>query len=184
MMKPINLILLLVLLLSTAGSNAQVSNNCKVTFSTMIKGKLYKLESKEATLSLNPKSGELTLKLRLNSIDTELDTVDAYFDTRDEEMVFTGNIGTSLFDLLNQEENSGKTLPISASLNFNKLTGNCVGGYDVFKINNERDELLRNVRFSLFLSFKPKDFALEKYFPALTNDIALQINEAVVNVVE
>jgi len=178
------LILAASLLLLNSRGTAQVNGNCKVIFSTLFKGKLYKIESKEASLTLNSKSGDLVLRLNLSSLDAELDTLDRYFDSRDEEMVFNGNTGTPLFNLLNQDENSGQNYPIEGVLTLSRLTANCEGRFNVLKVNNERDELLRNVRFSLFLTFKPADFGLEKLIPGLTGDISLQINEAVVNVAE
>lgn len=163
-------------------SIAQITGNCKVSITTEIKGKLYKLESNEASLTLNSKSGDLMLRMELKSIDSELDTLDNYLDATDDELVFSGNIGTPLFDLLNVDKNSGNNFPIQGTLTLNELSNKVRGGFNVFKINNEREELLRNVRFSLFLNFNAKDFALNKVLPALTEDISLQINEAIVNV--
>jgi hypothetical protein len=175
---------LMLFVLFSPRSMAQIVGNCKVKITAAYRGKQYKMESDKATLTLNSKSGDLYLRMKLNSIDAELNTVDDFMEGRDDEMVFYGNIGTSLFDLLNNEENSGKDFPIEGSVLLNQLTIKNTGRFNVLKINNERDELLKNIRFSLFFNFMARDFALDKYYPGLTGAIDVQVNEAVVNVEE
>lgn len=176
-------LILLCLWCSTQGM-AQVAGNCKVKITAAYRGKQYKMESDQASLTFNSKSGDLYLRMKLSSIDSEHDSLEDYLEHRNDEMVFYGNIGTSLFDLLNNEENSGKDFPIEGSLLLNQMTNRITGRFNVLKINNERDELLRNIRFSLFFNFMARDFALDRFYPGLTGPVDVQVNEAVANIEE
>jgi hypothetical protein len=164
-------------------ANAQQSN-CNITFTTVVNGKNINIRSKEAYLFLNSRSGDITLKVDLNSFDSELDTIDYYLSTRNDQLIFTGHLEDNIFDFLNNQENSGKNYPMEGVLTLNNINNNIDAQYNVLKINNERDDLLRNVRVSLFGNFKSNSFKLRSVFPLLTGDITFQVNEAVVNVTE
>ncbi len=90
----------------------------------------------------------------------------------------------NIFDFLNNQENSEKTYPMNGMLTLNNIMDNISAKYTVFKINNERDELLRNVRVSLSGSFKSSSFQLQSVFPQLKGDISFQIDEALLNTTE
>jgi hypothetical protein len=149
-----------------------------------VEGKIIRLKSSQSYLTFNSKSGELQLKFDLRSLDGEPDTLDTYFDSRNEFLVFSGKLTGNLFEVLNQQENSSSNFPITGLLTLNQITDDVSGNYSLLKINNERDEELKNLRLSLSLSFSPKDFGLPKILPKLVNPISLQINEAMITVVE
>ncbi len=65
------------LLMYSLTAEAQQAN-CKISFSTMVSGKNVKLQSSQAYLFLNTRSGDITLKVELSSLDSELDTLDSY----------------------------------------------------------------------------------------------------------
>ncbi|MES2780107.1 MAG: hypothetical protein V4651_09460 [Bacteroidota bacterium] len=175
--------MLLFLLLLSVAVHSQ-TNNCTTAIDTEVKGEIIRIKSTQSYLTFNSKSGELKLTFDLKSLDGEFDTLDAFFDTRDDQFIFSGKLNGNLFDQLNLQKNSDSNFPITGLLTLNQITDDVNGNYGIFKFSNERDEPLRNLRFSLSLHFSPKDFGIQKILPQLTNEISIQINEAIVTVIE
>jgi hypothetical protein len=180
-MKP-TLFLLLLLFTSTIVSAQYLS--CAVTVSTIINNKPVILKSEEGVLTLNSKSGDIELKVKNSSLMNETDTFNALFHLLEDDIVFTGNIQNNIFTFLNQEANTGKNFPLQGTLNINTLALQMVASYSATKINNQRDDLSRNLKMSLFINFPAAAARLNKYYPAGVGDFLIQVNEVTTNIVE
>jgi polyisoprenoid-binding protein YceI len=178
--------LMLMLIICTANRSSAQFTNCRVVFTTVINGKFYSIESSQAFLVYSSKSGDISLRVKLSSINAEPDTLNRYFSSSNEELVFTGNLGTgpAIFDLVDGRQNSNSSLPLQGTLDLNHLSLATAASFRVFKISNEREEMMRNIRMSLAMNFRAKDFGLQRYYAPLTGDINLQVTEGIVNIIE
>jgi polyisoprenoid-binding protein YceI len=166
--------------------NAQTSRNCKVLISTKFNDSLYTVVSKEATLTFNLATNNLTLKLKLQSLDHEIDTIENFFNQYQpsDELIYVANTGNNIFDLIESEANRNKMYPLSGNLTLNSISKGVQGTYSLLKLTNESQDTKLNIRFSLDLSFNPTDFGIDKKFPLLNQTVFIEIDEAIVNIIE
>jgi polyisoprenoid-binding protein YceI len=174
---------IVVFTLCTTAARAQFTN-CRVTFSTVVNGQLHTIESDQAVLIYSSKSSDLVMRVNLSSIDTEIDTLDRYLQTRDEDLAFTAHLNTSIFDLMDAMRDANDNLPLQGTLTLNRQAGPAAASFRVFKINNEREEMMKGIRMSLYMNIQAKDYALNRLYAPLSNEVNIQINEAVVNIIE
>lgn len=166
--------------------SAQTSRNCKVSISTKINDSLYTVVSKEATLTFNLATNDLTLTLMLKSLDHEIDTIDNFFNQyqNSDKLIYVGNSGVNFFDLEVKVANRDIMYPLSGNMTLNSITKGVGGTYSLLKISNENVDTRMNIRLSLELSFSPIDFGINKFFPLLNQTVSIEIDEAIVNIIE
>src|SRR6186713_3324562 len=163
-------------------SHAQTVVKCKVRFIAEVNDTNYMFSSTEGTLSLNSRTGDLNFSIPLKAIDSDMDTLDNYLETRDESLTFTSTITTSIFDIVNKDENRDTYFPTNGQLFLNNITKGVRGQFSAFKQNNEREELTNNLRMSLVFDIDPTDFNLSKYLPQLKEPVKVEIAESFVNI--
>jgi hypothetical protein len=159
-------------------------NSCVVMVTAIIDNKPVVLKSSDALLLLNSKSGDLTLKINSNSLIAELDTMPPKLFPEDDYIIFTGNIQHNIVTLLNMQSNGGKPLTMFGTLSINSLSIATSASYNALKINNERDDLLRNLKMSVFVSFSATSAKLNKISPTISGDVLIQVLEGATNIVE
>ena len=166
--------------------SAQTSRNCKVLISTKFNDSLYTVVSKEATLTFNLATNDLTLKLKLKSLDHEIDTIENFFNQYQpsDDLIYLANTSINVFDLIESEANRNKIYPLSGNLTLNSISKGVEGTYSLLKLTNESQDTKLNLRFSLDLSFNPIDFGINKIFPLLNQKVYIEIDEAIVNIIE
>jgi hypothetical protein len=159
-------------------------NSCVVMLSTVINDKPVVLKSTDGILLLNSKSGDLTLRVNSSSLFNEGDTGIIRLLQEDDDIVFTGNIQNNILQVINQQGNGGKNLPMTGTLNINSLTLSTTANYNALKINNERDDLFRNLKMSVFITFPASAAKLNKIVPTILGDVVIQVNEGTTNIIE
>lgn len=167
----------------TAVVSAQYSS-CIVTFTTMINNKPVVLKSNSGVLSLNTKSGDLTLTVNSSTFITEGDTITPAIFPQEDNITFTGNIQQNILQVINPQNNTGKTYPITGTFTINSLSMQMIASFSALKINNTRDDLTKNLKMSLFVPFNAKSAKLNKYNPAVTGDAMIQVVEGTTNIIE
>jgi hypothetical protein len=178
------LLLTCLLICSSATIVLAQLNSCIVTFSTTVNNQPVILRSESGVLMLNSKSGDLILRVNSSSLISETDSFGTMFHLPEKDIIFTGNFqSSSILQLVNQQGNSGRTYPITGTLDINSQSLQMNANYSMLKINNQREELSRNLKMSLFITFPAATAKLNKYYPGIS-DIMIQVNEATTNIVE
>jgi hypothetical protein len=177
-------LLIFVLLSAISSQVAAQYNSCMVLVTAIINNKPVVLKTSDGLLLLNSKSGNLTLRINSNSLIAEMDSTTPNLFPSDDVIVFSGNIQNNIITLVNMQGNAGKSLPMTGTLSINATAIQTTASYNALKINNERDDLLRNVKMSVFLSFPAESAKLNKITPNISGDIMIQVFEGATNIVE
>jgi hypothetical protein len=164
-------------------AKAQFSS-CNVLLSTVVNNKPVVLKSADGVLLLNIKSGDLTLRVSSGSFFNERDTVTTRLFQDNDDIVFIGNIQNNILQIINQQANGGKNFPMTGTLSINHLTLSTKANYSAFKMNNQRDDLARNLKMSVFITFPAAAARLNKITPLIQGDVVIQVNEGTTNIIE
>jgi hypothetical protein len=170
------------LLLSTLLVKAQPDQKCKIALVAEIKDSLYRFTSDQCFLLLDYKSGKFHLEVPVNSFYSERDSITHFLYTRTSSLIYDGNTGVDLFNLLNDQKNSGEYFPMNGSLNLNGITKGIVSQYALVKLNNSPANTDQYMRITFLMDINPGEFGINKYVPLLTKPLRIEIIEQRLNV--
>jgi hypothetical protein len=139
---------------------------------------LLKASTEQCLMALNYENGDLTVKIKLNSIVTGIALIDSALSRLSEQsLVFSGNLNVSTFTLL-RTENTDVSYNVTGTLSLNNMSRPISAKYALGKINaisptdNELD---------FIMDIPSIDFGLANYSTGLKNNFTVYVKDGFLN---
>lgn len=162
------------LLIATTTSFAQVFRNCRLLLEMVKKDStVVTCESREGLMEVNSVTGELTLKVKLNSFEVKDSTIQSLLKLSSDKLLLKGYLGVDPIELLKQARLE-QQYPFAGVLKLHQQTHGVQGQFSLFKQSNQ-EHANQNALLSFTIPFLVSDFKLEETFNMVQNQVLLRI---------
>jgi hypothetical protein len=180
--------ILLTLIAFCCGFNA-ISQNLypsRVKIETQISDSTWYAGSSAGIVQVNDASGEIAFKVGIQTITTDVQSLDSALSNMEKEFVFLrGNFPVKNLSFTDADNESSQDYGGKAFLTIGSVTKEVDYICEVYNFNNDDEFAVGNnvypLRIGLFFDFSPLDFKLNSLYNPLTKTIKVEISNGFIN---